>query len=622
MACIAILLPRDDMLQPAHEIAQRYQLDVISIYAVHTSTVLDKAEEVIRAGAEIIIARGIQAMLLKRHTTVSLVEIQLTGQEMALLITKAKNLVNKPCPVVGVVGFKNMFCDISSLNQLLGVRLNTYFVEEHKQMAEAVSQAKADGVDVLIGGDAVCSCAAENQISSVFIASGPESIAEACRVAKYVSYAMDQQKRNAAEFKAILDYTVSGLVQIDTDGMIRNINHSAEQMLSVAAQQAIEHPVWTFLNSLNEQALAPVLSQGQELYSLRLRRNSALFLATVSPVFMDEKVTGAIISITESQQLELYADEQRKELIRQGFTAPFTFDTIIARSPQAQALTEKAKRYAKFNTPVLILGEFGTEKEELAQCIHNASIYADSAFVHFNCDSSDPSDVEERLLGPQGLAKKAQGILFLNEVSRLSPVAQYRLYCLICGRPNSSFGDLEPRYAPLRVLAADTRNLAALVRSGAFREDLYYALSVITLSIPPLRQRKEDISGWAEYFFQELQQRHGRYVHLVRGAWQRLLDYDWPGNLAQLRNLCERVIVESPRRTVDEAFLGNQLSAYGSVQRQENPHGPAAVYCDPKAARIAQLLYDNHGSRSIVAKELGVSTTTLWRYIKKYGIQI
>ncbi|MPN31150.1 Alginate biosynthesis transcriptional regulatory protein AlgB [bioreactor metagenome] len=171
------------------------------------------------------------------------------------------------------------------------------------------------------------------------------------------------------------------------------------------------------------------------------------------------------------------------------------------------------------------------------------------------------------------------------------------------------------------MLAADTRDLGELVRAGAFREDLYYALSVMILSIPPLRQRKEDISGWAEFFFQELQQRHGRYVHLIRGAWQRLLDYDWPGNLAQLRSLCERIIVESPRRTVDEFFLDSQLRVYGPVQRQEEPHDSSAVYYDPKAARIAQLLRNHHGSRSIVAKELGVSTTTLWRYIKKYGIQ-
>lgn len=620
MARIAILLPRDEMLEPARRMAQRYHLDLLEVAAVHTSNVLEKAREVIAAGAEIIIARGIQAMLIKQNTTVPLVEVQLTGQEMALLVTKARGLVRKEQPAIGLVGFPNMFCDISSFDELFGVRLSTYFVDSPEQMQQATQAAIADGVDVLIGGDVVCSAAAGQKIPSVFIASGAESIGEACRMARNASYAMDQEKRNTAEFKAILDYTFSGIIQIDAAGMVLHLNHSAEQMLGQTEQQALNRPIWGLVPSLGQKLLAPVLEQGQEIYSVRVDLHKAAFMASVSPVLMEDKPAGAIICINEGKQLELYAAERRNELLLQGYTASFTFDELIARSPQAQAMVQQAKHFAQFRTPVLLLGEFGTEKEELAQCIHNASEYGGNAFVSMDCGGCPPEEAEQRLFGEHGLAEKAQGILFLNEISRLPPAVQYQVYCLITRRRCSSFGGVGGHSVPLRVIAADSRDLALLVQQGAFREDLYYALRVMTLRVPPLRERREDIPGWAEYFLRQLQQLHGRYVHLTKGAWQLLQNCDWGGNLAQLRNLCERLVVTAPRRTVDEVFLAAQMSeAFPAVQRQSPT--TTVVYCDPKSARITELLKKHGGSRTAVARELGVSTTTLWRYMKKYGIE-
>lgn len=624
MARIAILLPRDDMLPAARLMAQRYGLDAMGIHAVHNSDILQRASEMIQAGADIIIARGIQAILLKRNTAVSLVEIQLTNHEMLQLIQKAKRLSGKPRPSVGLVGYRSMFCDIASLTPMLDVELRSYFIEPGEQVSDAVAQAKTDGVDVLIGGDIACAAAAELQLPSVFLVSGPESIAEACRVARHVAYALDQEKRNAAELKAVLDFTVNGLIQVDAQGIIRNLNHSAELALGIAEAQGLGHPISQLLPALDQKALDTVLTQGQELYSLPLKLGSTLFLATLTPVLMEEKVTGAILSITEEHQLELYAAEQRKELFRQGFTAPFTFDTMVARSPQSQLLLERARHCAKFDLPVLILGEFGTEKEELAQCIHNASIHANNAFVHFNCDGPDPNVATRRLFGDEGLTKKAQSILFLNEVSRLSNEAQYQLYRLMVGRADSSYATPPELSAGIpRILAADSREPAELVRTGELREDLYYALSVITLRLSPLRQRPEDVVGWAERFFQELQARHGRYVHLTQGAWQRMTEYPWPGNLAQLRNLCQRIIIEAPRRTVDELFLDGLLRLAAPLERPDKDPDPTPerFYHDPKAVRIADLLQLHHGNRKAVAADMGISVTTLWRYMKKFDIQ-
>ena len=581
MARVAFLLPREDMLPQIPALAQKYHLDVILARAIQTDEAVEATRKAMADGADIVVARGLQANLIKANTSVPLVAIQFTAQEIGLLIRKATELVSSPHPRVGLIGAPSMFQDVSHLGELLGVELRSYF--GGGDFARAAAEAIDEGADVLIGGDVACQYAAQRGFPAVFISSSTECIENACRAVQRVAYALDLEKRNAAQLQIILDYTVSGLILLDGQGLVCQLNHSSEQLLNAAEPNWVGKPVWELLPALTAETLEPVLQRGEELTALHLRHGESRFLTTISPVTAEDRPSGAVISLTDSQQFKTYADRQRKELYHQGFTAPFTFDTFIARSPKTQALLEQARHCARFNAPVVIQGEFGTEKEELAQCIHNAGDSPENAFVHFNCNCMDP-DAEEKLFGPQGLVERAQGILFLDEVSRLSPAGQYRLYRLIAGRPDSVSGALNA-------------------------------------SPTPLRERQEDITPWADYFLQAYQKRYGRYVHLTKTAWQRMWDYPWPGNLAQLRGFCQRIVVGSPRRAVDEFFL-DSLRRDGGPARSTESSGPAsAAYQDPAAARIAELLSTCHGSRSAVAQALGISTTTLWRRMKKYGIQ-
>lgn len=132
--------------------------------------------------------------------------------------------------------------------------------------------------------------------------------------------------------------------------------------------------------------------------------------------------------------------------------------------------------------------------------------------------------------------------------------------------------------------------------------------------------RKEDIVGWAELFLGKLQKLHGRYLHLSQGAWQHLQEYEWPGNLAQLYSFLQRLLTESPRRMVDELYLDSQLEIMPIPESYLSDKMQKTVYCDPRAVKISQILQENSGNRTAAAKALGISTTTLWRYMKKYRI--
>ena len=366
-------------------------------------------------------------------------------------------------------------------------------------------------------------------------------------------------------------------------------------------------------------SLKPVLDQGKELYGLKITFKGIAFLAAASPVWADNKIAGAIITITDSQQFQFYAREQQKEGIRQGNRAFFDFETLITRSSQMQELAERAKQCARFNVPILILGEFGTEKFELAQSIHNAGPWTEKPFVQFDCSSLSPEKAEEALFGADGLTERLDGVLFLDQVGSLSLSAQYKLYCLIVGAHSMGLSG-GGTASSLRIIAAESRDLSLLTAKDAFRKDLYYALGTVVLQVPPLRQRKEDIVGWAELFLGKLQKLHGRYLHLSQGAWQHLQEYEWPGNLAQLYSFLQRLLTESPRRMVDELYLDSQLEIMPIPESYLSDKTQKTVYCDPRAVKISQILQENSGNRTAAAKALGISTTTLWRYMKKYRI--
>ena len=180
-------------------------------------------------------------------------------------------------------------------------------------------------------------------------------------------------------------------------------------------------------------------------------------------------------------------------------------------------------------------------------------------------------------------------------------------------------GSNRPVAANVRVIAATETNLASRVAQQRFRGDLHYALSALTLELPPLRRRREDILGWVKFYLGEWQQRYNRYVHLTNGACRFLREYDWPGNLEQLNNICERIVLLTEKRNIDESFVRNQLDQ--SVPQSLEGTESSASFKDQKAAEVAAALCRHAGNRSKAAEELGISKTTLWRYMKKYNIK-
>jgi len=626
-----LFVPRADMLLQAKKVAKNYNLEFLYMKEITTSDSVQETEEAMKAGAEIIIARGVQAILIKKYVSVPVIEILLTGQEMGQLIMKAKAALNKQNPIIGVIGFSNMYCDMSSFNELYGVDLREYYVNESEQLLDMARQACLDGVDTVIGGDLVCQYAQTNGVPAIFQASGMESIAEAFRVAEKVAYAIDLEKKNTAEFKTLLDYSFNGLIELSTEGEVLHTNIFVEKLLGKSEQEMIGVKITKLVPEIKSNMLEEVLKEGQEIFSAAFIINNTVVIANIAPIMVERQVWGAILSFQEGRRVEKIETEMRRKLYQKGYVAKYTFNTLIAKSPQAQTVMKQAEIYAKFNAPVLILGEDGIERKMLAQCIHNASAFKNEPFVSFSCDALPSGELEDTLFGSdvqnkgsfkRGLVDWANGgTLFLDKISKLDLRTQSRLKELIRDQRIIRENNISPSPTNIRVIASDTQNLISIVEQGSFLEDLYYTLNVLPLHLTPLKERPEDIEGWLEYFISVLEKKYRRYIYLTAGANKLLQENNWDGNLNEIYSFCERLVILSPKRTVNESIIHSLMdTCLPAAHKDIAVHGAPVSNYDEKATRLVALLEKHHGKRQLVAKEMKISATTLWRYMKKYGI--
>ena len=627
MAKVALLLPFPEMCEVARPLAAQYpKLNIMCMEYIKTEEIAGRARALEQQGCDLIIARGTQARIVKETVEVPLVEMRVTTQELGRVILQVKRDLGVETPRIGLVTFGNMVRDTGQFDDLFGISFCRYMAASQEELISSTERALADGCHAVIGGTRVCDHAHGLGLPGYFLASGAESMQEALDTAARVCYAIDLEKRNSAEMTTMLDNIFSGILQVDREGIIHRVNRVGYDLLERRPEELLGQPVTQVLPELNQKALEGALVLGQEGYTLLTDARHRALIVNLAPIWVDGGLDGALLSIQEGKRVIEMDSELRRELYQRGYIAKYTFDKVAQRSKDIAAAVSLAKRVAKFPAPVLITGEAGSGKQIMAQCIHNESLARGNAFVPLDCSAWGPDTLDNMLFGnyttkkdsPTCLAELARdGTLYLSHVEALPMELQYKLLDLIRGRFLHN-GSNRPVSTNVRVVAATESNLSALVEQGRFRADLYYAVSVLSLEVLPLRRRREDILSWVDFYLNEWQERYKRYVRLTNGARRFLQEYDWPGNLEQVNNVCERVVLLTEKRSIDEVFLRRQLEQV--TPRLLPGTDTVVVYKDRRAMEIAELLRKHKGSREKVAAELGVSKTTLWRYIKKYGI--
>ena len=631
MSKIAVLLPKEYMLEQARKVLQEKNADIDILKVIKTSDSVYEARKAMEQGAGIIVARGVQAAYIREYTNIPVAEIILTGQEIALMVAAAKKLIpKKKHPQIALIGFESMFSDTSYFDELFGITLKTYFMKSMEQAAEKVELAIAEGADVLLGGDTVNSLASQRNFPSCFINSTEESIRSALAMAEHMALSAETEKTYAAQFETVLDNANNGIFEIDEKRKITIINRTVEELLKKSAEKVNGEALESFFPELDIKYVNDVLEGRRDMFTTSTYLAGIPMMITVAPVQYEEKICGAIISCYRYISAQKSSTDELHSHYLKGYVAKARFSDMRITGKEMEYCVELSRMYALSKSPVLIRGEGGTEKEFLAQCIHNNSSYKTGPFVTINCSGMSEQMQMDRIFGNPasedigiqkgGLAVGDLGTVLIAEIEKLTPVCQYRLYRAI-RYEDLIQNDLErSQTLDNRIIATTSVDLGQLVKEGRFREDLYYLLNGLVVEIPPLRKRKEDIRSIVEECRTKFSRRYAKFPKISEDAMEELMEFPWPGNELQLETFCERMLLTTMKKTIAGDFVHFLLNELYPQTESEQEDGKTVIYQHPEAAELQTLLEKYRGNRSAVAKEMGISTTTLWRRMKKYGI--
>ena len=627
---IIILMPFAVDVQNTRRLLREKNLH-IPVYEAMMESAKELAAVKISQGTRLILCRGATCHLLRTTFDIPIIEIRYDFYDFIESCKRAEHQVTR----AALVGFNENF-SLPHLRQFVTFeRFEMVVLSEHRMALSAICKLKAEGFQAVIGGHSVCRIAREQGLETFLMEISDRSILNAITDAMHIYHIELEKSRQLESISNILDQAQEGIVTIDKRGIMTSANQSAQRQLGIGAW--IEQINISTL--LPEQMVRSIL-EGFPLFNetLSLRGGSALLSG--APVRVGEQITGAILTFQAATEVEKMEQELRRRNRSKGRIAKCRFETIIGESEAITRAKQRARLYAQVDSNTLICGPTGTGKELFAQSIHNASHRSAFPFVAINCAALPESVLESELFGyvkgaftgarsegKAGIFEQAHtGTIFLDEISEISPAVQAKLLRVIQEREVVRIGDDKIIPIDVRIIASTNRNLLDEVENRRFREDLYYRLCVLTLQIPPLREREGDILLLARHFIELYARQFSKTIAVLPGAFEPLFDLPWPGNVRQLQNVIEcisaictdgqvsRELVYSALETTGIPVCQPKITTAGISETISMSHRR------PTDAEILNVLRECRGNKSTAARQLGIGYTTLWRKLKALGL--
>jgi len=434
--------------------------------------------------------------------------------------------------------------------------------------------------------------------------------------------------------EAILESISDGVFTVDHAWRITSFNRAAEEITGVPRQEAVGRRCSeVFRASMCEAdcALRRTLGNGKPVV------NQTGFIVNAEGRRIPISVSTALLRDGRGKVVggvETFRDLSVVEELRKEIEGRFELGDMVSRSPAMRRLFDLLPQVAASGSTVLVQGETGTGKELLARAVHSLSPRREKPFVAVNCGALPDTLLESELFGykagaftgagkdkPGRFALAEGGTIFLDEIGDVSPALQVRLLRFLEERTYEPLGGTQSVQADVRVVAATHRDLAALVKDGAFRQDLFYRINVVRVELPPLRQRKADIPLLVERLVGRLNRLRGRSVPGVsRDTLAILMAHNYPGNIRELENVIEHAFVLCGEGPIEPSHLPDDLMARAPPKaRRTDLRGSVRA---AEAQSILDALKRNHFNRLAAARELGMHKTTLFRKIKALGLDL
>ena len=434
----------------------------------------------------------------------------------------------------------------------------------------------------------------------------------------------------------ILDSIADGVFTVDLDWRITSFNRAAERITGIDKNEAIGRHCWdVFRASICEAncSLRQTMESGDPVV------DQAIFIVNAEGERVPVSISTALLKEPDGTVIggvESFRDLSVVEELRKALNERHSFFDIISKNEEMHRLFQVLEQVAPTNSTVLLQGESGTGKELFARAIHSLSPRKNGPLVTINCGALPDSLLESELFGYKAgaftdarkdkagrVALAEKGILFLDEIGDISPALQVRLLRVLQDRIYEPLGSTKSIKADVRIVAATNKNLEKLVERGQFRQDLYYRINVVKLSLPPLRDRKEDIPLLADHFIRKYNRLNERDIKgLSSEVLALLMSHDFPGNVRELENILEYASVVCRNSIVDPEHLpGYLLAAPMAPAEQVGSSMPRnSSWEEVEKEFIFGALRKNNWNKRVTAQELGIHPTTLWRKMKRLDI--
>lgn len=455
---------------------------------------------------------------------------------------------------------------------------------------------------------------------------------------------LDELRDSIDMLEDVLNYAYEGYVLVDPEGKIVKMNY--EKLMSIKEKDAIGKPVVDIIE--NTRMHIVVKTGVKEIRDVQRIQGHDMITNRI-PIIKEDKIVGAVGTVLfkdvsqvkelAHQLLDLQSKINKyKGEIQRIEGAKYSFDSIITINPKMEYLKRVSRMAAGTNSTVLITGESGTGKELFAQGVHRASYRRDKPFIAINCAAIPRELLESELFGYDrgaftGARKEGKpgkfemamgGTLFLDEIGDMPLDMQAKILRVLESKEFERIGSNEKIIFDSRVIAATNENIEEAIKKGKFREDLYYRLNVVTIDIPPLRERRDDIEPLAEHILEHLSQEMSLgQKQLSIEALKLLKTYSWPGNVRELRNVLERGINVSVGKLILKEHLPERLTTRISngLGSMEDIHPLKDIVEEAEKEAISKALILTKGNKTLTAEKLGIHRTALYRRMEKYKIE-
>lgn len=528
--------------------------------------------------------------------------------------------------------------DLGPWPEILGIRVRkvlTPFCREAFDKIRDIWDTEA----IVVGGALAVGAARELGLPSQLITISEATIIQSFQKAIEVAAAPYKEER----LQTLIDLAQEGIIYLEENHTVAHANNTASEILKTPRQRLIGRNI-TEVFKTNSGSLEKLLN-GQDdrpIIGKLLKLDGLSIIANIMPVRASTRATGMVVTFFEASRLQNLEQNVRRQMARRFMTARFTLDDIIGTSSAIANAKQQARFFAATAFTVLIHGESGVGKELFAQSIHNLSSRKKGPFVAINCSAMPKELMESEFFGyeegaftgakkggKEGLFELAHGgTIFLDEIGDMSLELQSKILRVLQEKEVTRLGGNTLIPVDVRIIAATNRDIKEEVQQGRFRQDLYFRLNVLSLHVPPLRERPEDIPLFFNHFLRIQSRQPGYCIQPDRLQNVCLLqEYSWPGNVRELQNFCERFAVLAGQQENPDRFLMQLLQEsrqefnpeYGlnlhELKLLENGDWRKSWRGIEKSL-LEQVLAESGITRTALAKSMGISRTALWKKLK------